>query len=51
MTPYSAQCPDANLHTLIDEIKGAIGIFTPDEVENDSKEYAGRGLVSMPNGI
>lgn len=42
---------DANLHTLMDEIKGAIGIFTPDEVENDSKEYVGRGFVGMPYGI
>jgi hypothetical protein len=35
----------------MDEIKDAIGIFKPDEVENDSKEYAGRGLVGMTNGI
>jgi hypothetical protein len=35
----------------MDEIKDAIGIFAPDELGNNSKEYAGRGLVGMTNGI
>jgi len=34
---------DANLHTLMDEIKDAIGIFTPDEVGNTAKSTRGEG--------